>query len=131
VLHPNQFQVNEAWIAFKLNDAPICTEREGSFNCVGIMDAASCFILGSAFVPVREPEPSKLEARRLIKAGWAHNKAYPVTLFVPADQFQTAIPAEAKRHGISVVPVHESQLVVFIGEARQSFREHFQSGDAG
>ena len=23
MLHPNQFQVNEAWIIFKLNDAPI------------------------------------------------------------------------------------------------------------
>ena len=26
MLHPNQFKVNEAWLVFKLNDAPICTE---------------------------------------------------------------------------------------------------------
>ncbi len=28
MLHPNQFQVNEAWIAFKLNDIPIPTDRD-------------------------------------------------------------------------------------------------------
>ena len=50
LLHPNQFQLNEAWIAFQLNDAPIETEQDGSFNCIALMDAASCFILGNAMV---------------------------------------------------------------------------------
>jgi len=47
VLHPNQFQVNEAWIAFKLNGDPIHTEHDGDFNFFALMDAASCFLLGS------------------------------------------------------------------------------------
>ena len=114
-MHPSQFQVNEAWIAFQLNDEPIHTEQDGSFNCVGLMDAASCFILGSAFVPINEPEPSKLDARRLLKNGWNHKKQHPTTLFVPRGQFQTTLPAEAKRKGISVVSVLESELLVFIG----------------
>jgi len=130
MLHPNQFQVNEAWIAFKLNDAPIRTEQDGSFNCIGLMDAASCFILGSAFVPADESEPSKLEARRLLKTGWAHKKTFPRTLLVPTGQFQTNLLTEAERQRITVVPVHESQLLVFIGEARQGFRERFQGGDS-
>jgi hypothetical protein len=28
MLHPNQFQINEAWIVFKLNDEPIHTELD-------------------------------------------------------------------------------------------------------
>jgi len=128
VLHPSQFQVNEAWIAFQLNDAPIRTERDGSFNCVGLMDAASCFILGMVMVPTDESEPSKLEARRLLKTGWAHKKQYPTTLFVPTGRFPTILPAEAERQHISLVPVHESQLLVFIGEAQQGFKERFESG---
>ena len=128
MLHPNQFEVNEAWIAFKLNDAPIRTEQDGAFNCIGLMDAASCFILGTAFVGVNESEPSTSDARRLLKTAWAHKKAFPITLFVPTGQFQTTLPAEAERQGISVVPVDESQLHVFIGETRQSFREHFEDG---
>lgn len=128
MLHPSQFQVNEAWIAFQLNDEPIFTEQDGTFNCVGLMDAASCFILGTTFVAVDEPEPSKADVRRLLETGWEHKKQLPATLFVPAGQFQTILPAEAKRRGISVVPVDESQLLIFIGEAREGFKEHVQRG---
>ena len=127
MLHPSQFQINEAWIAFQLNDAPIWTERDGSFNCIALMDAASCFIFGMVMAPIDELEPSNLDVRRLLKMGWAHKKQYPTTLFVPADRFQTILPAEAKRQGISVVAVHESQLLIFTGETQQGFKERFQS----
>ena len=126
MLHPNQFEVNEAWIAFRLNDEPIRTEQDGSFNCICLMDAASCFILGNCMVPAHEPEPSQLEARRLLKTGWAHKKKMPKTLFVPTGQFQTSLSAEAKRKKINVVSVGEDQLLVFTSEARQGFREHIQ-----
>jgi len=46
MLHPNQFHVNETWIAFQLNETPIITDRDGDFNIIALMDAASCFILG-------------------------------------------------------------------------------------
>lgn len=127
MLHPSQFQVNEAWIGFQLNGAPIRTEREGSFNGVALMDAASCFIFGMVLVPVDDAEPSKLEVRRLFKMGWVHKKHYPTTLFLPTGRFETVLPAEAKRLGISVVPVHESELLVFIGEAQEGFKERFEN----
>ncbi len=126
MLHPLQFQVNEAWIAFQLNDAPIRTEQDGSFNCICLMDAASCFILGTALVPVDETEPSNLDVRRLLKTGWEQKQEFPITLLVPAGQFPTSLPAEAKRRGISVVPVQESQLQSFISEARQGFKEQME-----
>jgi hypothetical protein len=129
VLHPKQFQVNEAWIIFQLNDAPVRTERDGAFNCVALMDAASCFMLGMVMVPMDEAEPSKLEAKRLLKMGWAHKKQYPTTLFMPTGRFPAILTAEAKRQGISLVPVHESELLAFIGEAQQGFKERFKSGN--
>lgn len=124
MLHPSQFQVNEAWIAFQLNDAPIRTAQDGAFNCISLMDAASCYIFGMILVPTEKLEPSKLEVRRLLKKAWGLKKQYPNTLFVPSGRFQTILPAEAIRQHISVVPVRESELLVFIGEARQGFREH-------
>jgi hypothetical protein len=128
VLHPNQFQVNDAWIAFQLNDVPIETIQDGSFHCIALMDAASCFILGNAFVATTAPAPSPTELRRLLKAGWEHKRQYPKTLFVPKGQFEAAVRAEATRHGIAVVPVPEDQLFTFIGEARQGFREFVHRG---
>ena len=67
MLHPRQFEVNEAWIAFRLNRTPIRTELEGSFNCFALMDAASCFILGTELVPFDNVEPSSLAWRRLLR----------------------------------------------------------------
>jgi hypothetical protein len=129
MLHPSQFAVNEAWIAFWLNDEPLRTVRDGSFNCLCLMDAASCFILGNVMVPAQESEPSELEVRRLFKTAWAHKKTLPKTLFVPDGQFATALTAAAEGKGIAVVPVVEDQLFVFIGEARQGFRENVQGGN--
>jgi hypothetical protein len=66
-VHPNQFHVNEAWIAFKLNDAPIPTEADGGFNIVALMDAASCFILSTAPVSASAVEPSKVLISKMIQ----------------------------------------------------------------
>ena len=128
MLHPNRFKVNEAWLVFKLNEMPIRTEREGDFNCIALMDAASCFILGNTFAPAGKAEPSKMAVRRLIKEARAHKRQLPKTLFVPNGQFTSVLPAEAERQGIAIVRVPEDQLLVFIGEARESFKEHFVAG---
>ena len=125
MLHPNQFQVNEAWIAFKLNEQPIHTEQDGDFFFFALMDAASCFILSSAPVSTTCAELSQLDSRRLLTQGKAHKKRWPKTLFVPSEQPATLLAAEAQGLGISVVRVAEDQLFPFIGEARQGFRERF------
>lgn len=125
MLHPSQFQVNEAWVIFKLNDVPIHTEEDGDFNFIALMDAASCFILSSISTPVSSVEPSSLESRRLLKEGQAHKNQVPMTLFIPDDQPAVSLSAEAERQGITVVRVPEHQLLLFIGEAREGFRERF------
>jgi hypothetical protein len=121
VLHPNQFKVNEAWIAFKLNDDPIHTERDGDFDFLALMDAASCFILGFTPVPARQAEPTPLESKRLLKEGQTHKKRWPKTLFIPAEQPARFLVEEAERVGIGVVRIAEEQLSPFIGEARELF----------
>jgi len=130
VLHPNQFQVNEAWIAFKLNDRPIHTEQDGDFDLIALMDAASCFILSSELVPANGAEPTELESRRLLQQGQEHKQQLPKTLLVPSGQPAQFLAAAARRKGIEVVRVEESQLLIFIAEAREGFRERFGSGDA-
>ena len=105
MLNPNQFEVNEDWIAFRLSDEPIQMKEDGSFNCICLMDAASCFILGNAMVPVHEQEPSQFAARRLLKKAWMHKQRLPKTLIVPVGQFQGTLSAVAKRDGIDVITI--------------------------
>ncbi len=125
MLHPSQFQVNDAWIFFKLSDAPIVTDADGDFNLFALMDAASCFILSSTLVSVTLLEPSKMEAKRLLKEAQAHKHRLPRQLFIASDQVAKVFILELKRQGIAVVPVSSDQLQPFVGEAQDSFKDRF------
>jgi hypothetical protein len=128
MFHPSEFEVNEAWIVFQLNDAPISTETDGDFNVIALMDAASCFILGTEFVSVASAEPSEMEAKRLIKCGKSHKKQLPKTLYIPESQAADMLCIEAERNGITVIRVPDDQLLVFIDEAREGLKEHIGGG---
>jgi hypothetical protein len=125
MLHPNQFEVNEAWILFRVNSAPVRTERDGDFNCIALMDAASCYILGSELIPVNAGEPTRAQCRRLLQAAQLHKQELPRTLFVPSEDTTDLMIREARQRNIDVVRVTEDELLPFIGEARESFAEHF------
>ena len=113
MLHPKQFEVNEAWIAFRLNNAPIRTERDGDFNCIALMDAASCFLLGSELIPVTATEPWRADFRRLLKNAQRHKQQLPKTLFVPRGDAADLLTREATQQNIDVVRVPESELLIF------------------
>ena len=125
-LNPNQFQVNEAWIAFQLNETPIRTGKDGAFNCICLMDAASCYILVTELISTLETELSPRQARDMLTAAWAKKGDFPQTLFLPAGRFPCNLKAEAERLGMAVVFTPEDRLLVFIGEARDGYREHMQ-----
>lgn len=128
MLHPKQFEVNEAWIAFRLNSVPIRTERDGDFNCIALMDAASCYILGSELIPIAAAEPTPLSLRRLFKTAKRDKRQLPKSLFVPDGDDADLLTREAVRHSIDVVHVSETELLAFIGEAREGFAEQFEEG---
>ena len=130
MLHPTQFYVNEAWIIFKLNDAPLSTESDGDFDLIALMDAASCFILGTATLATSSAEISQLEAKRLLKKGQSHKKQLPSKLFIPGALLASRFAAEAERLKLAIQRVAEVELEVFIGEARESFKERFGGGGA-
>ena len=126
MLHPKHFEVNEAWIAFRLNNAPIQTEREGDFKCIALMDAASCLLLSSELVPLAAAEPSRLQFRRLLQTAQRHKQKLPKTLFVPREDVADLLMREATQQNIDVVRVPESELLIFIGDARQGFAERLE-----
>lgn len=125
MLHPNQFTVNDAWIGFRLNDAPIVTERDGDFDCLALMDAASCYIIGMETYSARATGPSKVESRRLLQQGHGRAGTWPSKLFITEGQIPDALCQEAARLNIEVVIVQDDELLVFIGEARDEFTKRF------
>lgn len=125
MLHPRQFEANQAWIVFHVNSAPIRTERDGDFTCIALMDAASCFMLGMELIPITAREPTRAEFRRLLKQARRHEQRLPRTLYIPSEDAGDVATREAALEGIGVVRVAESELLVFIGEARQLFARQF------
>jgi hypothetical protein len=125
MLHPSQFEVNEAWIAFQANTVPIRTERDGDFDCIALMDAASCFLLGSELIPAPAAEPPRDQVRRLFESSRRHKQRFPKTLLVAREDAVDQVVEEATQLGIDVVRVPEKELLVFIGEARQLFSARF------
>lgn len=128
MIEPSQFQVNDAWTAFKLNDAPVATEQDGNFNVLALMDVTSCFILGTEFVSAGSAERSALESKRLIQAGYLQKHQLPKKPFMPSNLAADSLRVEAERRGIVVARVPEQQLLVCVGEARESFKEHLNRG---
>jgi hypothetical protein len=126
MLRPEQFEVNETWIAFRINNDPIQTESDGDFNGIVLMDAASCFLLSSTMIPADAAEPTRAEFRRLLEDAKQHKQQLPVTLFIPRENVAELATLEAQEQGIEVVRVPERELMVFIGEARAAFAERFE-----
>ena len=62
---------------------------------------------------------SGIEAKRLLKEARAHKNARPKTLFIPNELLANNLTLEAERQKVTIVRVAESQLLVFIGEARE------------
>jgi hypothetical protein len=124
VLKPEQFAVNEAWIAFQLNREPLQTKQDGPLNCIALMDAASCFILGTEIISALEAEPNVLESRRLLKMGRKHKRQLPKILFIASGLTSDILAHEAAGQNIEVRRVPENELLIFIREARDGFEEH-------
>ena len=125
---PNQFAENEAWIAFKLNTSPILTERDGDFHCFALMDAASGYLLGTAFVSVLAASIPADAAAELMEAAHGHNNEWPKVLIVPIEQELGALIEMAERWKIAIRRFPEAQLNAFVGEAKKGFHERFGHG---
>ncbi len=125
MLYPKDFEVNEAWVVFRINDAPIRTGRDGDFNCIALMDAASCYILGVELVPASADEPTAAQFRKMLENARRHKQQLPKTLFAALEHVADVVSREAAEQNIEVVRVSENELRIFTGEARQAFSERF------
>lgn len=129
VLQPFNFQVNEAWVAFRVMEEPVPTTDAGEVNVIALMDAGSECIL--SYSPERVGMAmTQLEARRLLTQFpfVAPPPPRPArTLYVPTTLEAPALLAEAARLGMRLIPVHEDALLPIIGEARAGMGAHFAS----
>jgi hypothetical protein len=128
MLKPSQFTPNEAWILFRLNDAPISTKQDGDFNVLCLMDAASCYILANEFVPIHEEAIIGHAVQRLVASAKSDAGALPDKILasgeLPSSEFSKIIEG----FGAEMVVATERELSPFVSEAKKGFRAHIERG---
>jgi hypothetical protein len=126
MLSPKQFELNEAWVLFRLNKSPIRTDVDGNFDCIAFMDAASGFLCCAELMCVEEPEAWKAQARHLLKRAKRQHKLLPKTILATKGVLADLIRSEAMRQGIDVISVASNQLLALTSEPRQAFAQHLE-----
>lgn len=128
LLDPSQFFPNDAWIFFRLNDAPIVTAEDGDFDVLCLMDAASCYILGNDFVPILDDADPGQIAAGLLAAAQDQGGCFPKKLFVSDEFAIDRFVSLAKTIGAELTSFRDEDLAPFISEAKEEFLAHVGGG---
>jgi hypothetical protein len=123
-INPQEYDRNEAWLLFRLNDAPVRTESDGDFNVMAIMDVGTGLILGMEFVGVLTEELSEFESRKLLASAESEAGGRPQRLLVDSEQKVAQLIGAASAMGLEVIPESGSNLNPVTQEAREGFAAH-------
>ncbi len=69
MLAPDQFQVNEAWIAVRINEEFLFVQDE-PYDIYVLMDAASCYVLGHVLSRVVDKAPEEKDVDELFQTAF-------------------------------------------------------------
>jgi len=125
MITPDQFIVNEAWIAVRLNEAFLIAKDE-PYDVYVLLDAASCYVLGHVLSRVVDEAPQEIDVIELFKTAFKAKNQWAGSLLLtgntPADD---VFKKEALQHGLSVEIIDESELEPILGPLKESFSSDF------
>ena len=127
-IEPSNFSQNEAWLLFRLTEAPLRTERDGDFNVFALLDVATGLILGMEFVEASASEPSELQSRRLLSGAEGSAGCRPQLVYYDSERDLENFAASLSALSIEACPELEGHLAPLTREAREGFLAHL-AGD--
>ncbi len=123
--HPNQFQVNEVWIAMRVNDSFIYVQNE-PYDIYMLVDAASCYAMAHVFSKVADEAPNERDVEGLFHNAWSLKKQWPKKLLVPEGDLATDVfRVQAEKSNIEFNTVRLSDIESIVGELKESFETEF------
>jgi len=128
MITPDQFQVNETWIAIRVNERFLFVQNE-PYDIYLLLDAASCYVFGHAISSVVAEKPEARDVKKLFQTAfqtknqWAENLI--LTGNTPADDVFRMV---AEQNGLSVQIKDKSDLEPIIGPLEESFAASFMRG---
>ncbi|MEA2039504.1 MAG: hypothetical protein U9N82_06685 [Thermodesulfobacteriota bacterium] len=121
MLTPDQFSVNEAWIAVRVNEEFMFVKDE-PYDIYVLMDAASAYVLGHVVSKVVDEAPQEKDVEDLFEKAWGAKNQWAEKLIVPENSIaENVFRRQAEQNGLSVETVLLSDLDAIVGPLKESF----------
>jgi len=122
---PDQFRVNEAWIAVRINEAFLFVKDE-PYDVYILMDAASCYVLGHVLSRVVDEAPHENDIHDLFQKAWQAKCQWAETLILTGNSpANDVFRMQAEQNGLSVRKIPLSDLEPILGPLKESFPSDF------
>lgn len=127
MLHPNQFEVNEAWIAFKVNgDESFITVADEPYDMYVLMDAASTYVLGHIISRTADGTPQEKEVEDIFNKAWQTKKQWPKKFIITENSTaDKTFRKQAEKNGLPTEYVPLSDLESIVSPLKESFVSDF------
>ena len=125
MLTPDQFKVNEVWIAVRINEEFLFVKND-PYDMFVLLDAASAYVLGFVFSKVVDEAPIEKDVEDLFKKAWEAKRQWAKKLIVTDDSIANDVfIRQAKKNGLEYDTVPISDLSPIIGPLKESFEKDF------
>jgi len=125
MITPDQFRVNEAWIAVRINEEFLLVQDE-PYDIYVLMDAASCYVLGHILSRVVDDAPQEKDVKELFQAAFqTKNQWADILILTGNSPSDDVFRKQAGQEGLSVKTVNPSDLEPILGPLKESFASDF------
>ncbi len=125
MLTPDQFRVNEAWIAVRINEEFLFVKDE-PYDIYVLMDAASAYVFGHVLSRVVDESPNEKDIEALFRKAWEANNKWAETLIITENSTAYDVfRKQAVKNGLSIKVVPLSDLEPIVGPLIKSFASDF------
>ena len=125
MLTPDQFRVNETWIAIRVNEEFLFV-KDDPYDIYVLIDAASTYVLGYVLSRVADEAPQEKDVADLFKNAWKAKNQWAKQLIITSNlKAEMLFEKQAENNGLSVKVVSVSELEPIIGPLKESFASCF------
>ena len=125
MLTPDQFRVNEVWIAVRVNEAFLFVKDE-PYDIYVLIDAGSTYVFGHVLSLAVDEAPNEKDIEALFKKAWESKNQWAEQLIITeSSTAENVFRTQAEKNGLSVTIVPLSELEPIVGPLKESFASDF------
>ncbi len=125
MLTPQQFRVNEAWIAVRINEEFLFVKDE-PYDIYVLMDAGSAYVFGHVLSRAVDEAPNEKDIEALFREAWKAKNQWAETLIITENSTaHDVFRKQAVKNGLSIKVVPLSDLEPIVGPLIKSFASDF------